>query len=218
MARGRRDPNAEQERVGERNRQILEAAAKVFARKGYHRARTREIAEEAGVAEGTIYNYFDNKRELLLALIRRATTESMSGTLAHADLQDPRSLLTAVLRDRLEMLDRNRELIKAILPEMITDRELRREYFEEVVLPSLMEYLPQAEPALQTGELRPFDVRIVLPTIMGATAAAFMFNEVLDLPTGRVGSREELVTELVNFFMEGLRRHDGVARAGETNP
>jgi TetR/AcrR family fatty acid metabolism transcriptional regulator len=45
---------------------ICEAAIKLFAAKGYHEARADEIAQEAGVAVGTIYNYFKNKEDILL--------------------------------------------------------------------------------------------------------------------------------------------------------
>ena len=52
-----------------RRTQILMGAAQVFAEKGYHKSTTKEIATAAGVSEGTIYNYFGNKRELLLAMV-----------------------------------------------------------------------------------------------------------------------------------------------------
>ena len=48
-------------RAKERRQGILEAAARVFARKGFEKATTREIAQEADVSEGTIYNYFASK-------------------------------------------------------------------------------------------------------------------------------------------------------------
>ncbi len=44
---------------------ILEAAIKVFARSGYHRARISDIAREAGIAYGLVYHYFKNKEEIL---------------------------------------------------------------------------------------------------------------------------------------------------------
>ncbi len=43
-------------RIAARKEQILDAAAQVFAAKGFHRATTKEIAEAADVSEGTIYN------------------------------------------------------------------------------------------------------------------------------------------------------------------
>ncbi|MBE9508961.1 MAG: helix-turn-helix transcriptional regulator, partial [Chloroflexi bacterium] len=54
-----------------RRAQILNAAATVFAEKGFHRATTREIARVADVSEGTIYNYFDSKEDLLVGIITR---------------------------------------------------------------------------------------------------------------------------------------------------
>ena len=52
-----------------RREQILEAATKVFAEKGFRAARMQEVAATAGVANGTVYNYFASKDELLLALL-----------------------------------------------------------------------------------------------------------------------------------------------------
>ena len=55
-----------QERVDRRRAQILAAASRVFARQGFHRTTVRQVASEAGIADGTIYLYFDSKQELLL--------------------------------------------------------------------------------------------------------------------------------------------------------
>ena len=57
--------------VNARREQILEAATRVFAEKGFRRATTREVAREAGVSEGTIYNYFDDKDALMVAILDR---------------------------------------------------------------------------------------------------------------------------------------------------
>ncbi len=51
---------------GARRTQILEAAAQVFAHKGFDRATVTEIARTAGLAEGSIYNYFHSKEDLLV--------------------------------------------------------------------------------------------------------------------------------------------------------
>jgi len=47
---------------------ILHAAIKVFAEQGYHKAQISRIAEHAGVATGTVYLYFGNKRDILLKI------------------------------------------------------------------------------------------------------------------------------------------------------
>jgi AcrR family transcriptional regulator len=54
----------------EKRRQILDAAVRVFARKGFHRSRVGDIAEEAGVAHGLLYHYFSSKDEVLETIFR----------------------------------------------------------------------------------------------------------------------------------------------------
>ncbi|MBN1882593.1 MAG: TetR/AcrR family transcriptional regulator [Deltaproteobacteria bacterium] len=49
---------------------ILDAAIRVFARKGYYGARVSDIANEAGIAYGLVYHYFKNKEDLLLSIFR----------------------------------------------------------------------------------------------------------------------------------------------------
>ena len=62
------DPIQEQ-LTAARRAQILKAATRIFAQKGFHRATIKEIAREAGLADGTIYLYFENKNALMLTLL-----------------------------------------------------------------------------------------------------------------------------------------------------
>jgi TetR/AcrR family fatty acid metabolism transcriptional regulator len=54
----------------ERRRQILDAAVRAFAKKGYHACRVSDIAEEAGVAYGLVYHYFESKDAVLESIFR----------------------------------------------------------------------------------------------------------------------------------------------------
>ncbi len=65
-----------QRQLAERLDKILAAASRLFAEKGFHRTTTKEIAEAADVAEGTLYNYFDNKNDLLLEIVNRLSENS----------------------------------------------------------------------------------------------------------------------------------------------
>ncbi|PKQ19869.1 MAG: TetR/AcrR family transcriptional regulator [Actinobacteria bacterium HGW-Actinobacteria-6] len=60
---------------------LLDAAAAVFSERGYARATTKEIAKSAGVAEGTIYRHFDDKRELFKAAFAERTALMRADTL-----------------------------------------------------------------------------------------------------------------------------------------
>ena len=60
-------------RAANKREQILEAAKTLFSRNGFQATTTDAIAKEAGLAVGTIYNYFGNKEEILTAIFREAS-------------------------------------------------------------------------------------------------------------------------------------------------
>jgi AcrR family transcriptional regulator len=188
----------------ERRRRILDAAATVFARRGYHQAKTREIAREAGVAEGTIYNYFPSKRDLLLAIIDQVVTESIPMMCQDQDCADLPTILSCFLADRLAMLERNSQLLKAVVPEMINDADLREGYLQQVAVHLVNALVPVHQRALTLARTRPFNPRVLLPALAGATIAAFVFNEMAAFPMGKAATRQELTEELVHLFLGGL--------------
>jgi AcrR family transcriptional regulator len=63
------------ERTTDRRRELLDAAVRVFARKGFHGSRVGDIAEEAGVAHGLLYHYFRSKEEVLETVFRETWQE-----------------------------------------------------------------------------------------------------------------------------------------------
>src|SRR2546430_3426370 len=105
---------AEQERTDRRRAQILAAASRVFARHGFHRATVRQVAQEAGIADGTVYLYFRSKRELLLALLGQLgrVGERPADFAAHAGA-DARGFASAYLEQRFRQLRGWRQLFAA---------------------------------------------------------------------------------------------------------
>jgi len=76
------------ERTTDRRRELLDAAVRVFARKGFHAARVGDIAEEAGVAHGLLYHYFRSKDEVLETVFRE-TWQALQhdlGRIEHAEV------------------------------------------------------------------------------------------------------------------------------------
>ena len=64
-------------RPDDRPQEILDAALKVFAERGYRNTRLEDIGEAAGVTKGAIYHYFANKEELLLRAIEHRREEAL---------------------------------------------------------------------------------------------------------------------------------------------
>src|SRR5205814_10367937 len=123
--------------VTARRNQILDAATKVFAEKGFHRATIKDIARVAGIADGTIYTYFSSKTEVLLGILNRLNeTTEREQQLAPNSEQGIRSFFTAYLRQRMALLWPNAEVFQAVLPEMLVNAELRELYYEQVLAPT----------------------------------------------------------------------------------
>jgi TetR/AcrR family transcriptional regulator, fatty acid metabolism regulator protein len=90
---------------------ILRAAVDVFAQNGYFNAKVSEIAKAAGVADGTIYLYFDGKEDLLLTIFREHTRnflQSLQFQLTSVSRDEDR--LRVAIRHHLETLGRDRSL------------------------------------------------------------------------------------------------------------
>src|SRR5258708_29070674 len=90
---------------------ILDAAIEVIAEHGFFHSRVAEIAERAGVADGTIYLYFKNKDELLMAAIDSAFHRFIPrAKAALKDTSDPREKLRRIALLHLESLGSNPSL------------------------------------------------------------------------------------------------------------
>src|SRR3954447_1880793 len=120
MAKTTNDPIQEQLIAARRN-QILEAATTVFANKGFHRATIRDVAKAAGIADGTIYIYFENKTALLMGILDRLNeTDQRQAHFDQSADMDMDSFFRLHLRQRLEVLNgRGMEVIQIVLSEVM---------------------------------------------------------------------------------------------------
>src|SRR5579859_3662937 len=115
-----------------RRAQILDAATRVFAAKGFHRATIRDVAQAAGVADGTIYNYFGNKTDVLLGLLNRLSAVEERPTdfaAAHGMRWD--AFLRLYLAQRLSALQADSAAFRAVLPELLADATIRERYLAQ---------------------------------------------------------------------------------------
>ena len=95
----------EQIRVASRQR-IVDQALALFAEHGYERTSVRMIADAAGISQGLLYNYFDNKQALLLAIFEESVAD-VRASFALADAAPPAERLERLVRGAFEVLKRN---------------------------------------------------------------------------------------------------------------
>ena len=103
----------------DRAQQIIEAAVRVFARKGYYNSRVSDIAREAGVAAGTIYLYFKTKDDILVTLFREKMAEFV-GALRKAIVDEPdaASKVRRLVALHFRMLEESPELAEVVQVEL----------------------------------------------------------------------------------------------------
>ncbi len=126
--------------IAARRNQILEAAASVFAAKGFHPTTIKDIAKEAGIADGTIYNYFENKTALLLGILDRMRT-SVQADFDPAQLSqlDLRTFLHAYFRHPLMALRANNfDLFRVVISEIMVNETLRTRCYQTILEPTIL--------------------------------------------------------------------------------
>jgi AcrR family transcriptional regulator len=170
--------------VAARRTQILDAATRVFASKGFNRATIRDVARDAGVADGTIYNYFANKTDLLFGLLDRLNdTERRPESLAQATEAPIGDYFRAYLRERVETLWSNADLFRAVLPELLANPELRARYYDEVIMPTMALGEGAFRALVANGTVRdldlPLSVRIVAGSVLGLMVLQLLGDETL---------------------------------------
>lgn len=116
-------------RSGDKRTRILDAAVRVFARKGFHATRVSEVAKAAGVADGTIYLYFKSKDALLVSLFEHRVTR----LLAFLEAELPRcegaaNKLKRVIAIQLGLLEGERDLAEVVTVILRQSTKLMKEY------------------------------------------------------------------------------------------
>ncbi len=104
-------PQSEAFRGTSKRERILRAAVDIFAQHGYFNAKVSDIAKTAGVADGTIYLYFDGKEDLLITIFKdhtRSYLESLERQMVN--VPRPEDRIRMAIRHHLETLGRDRAL------------------------------------------------------------------------------------------------------------
>src|SRR5436190_10792446 len=111
----------------DKRRLILDAAVRVFARKGYHASRVGDIAEEAGVAHGLLYHYFRSKDELLETIFRETWRDVLDAVRAIEETDESaRERLAGVAKILLRAWRRDPDLVRVLVREVTRSSHLQR--------------------------------------------------------------------------------------------
>ena len=207
LSAAREDPLTDL-RTRTRREQILRAAAAAFADQGFHRAKVRDVADRAGLAEGTIYNYFASKDELLLALLDAVNeTPERPEAFAAAAAEAVPSFVRAYVRKRFTDLEPHLDVLRPILSELLVDADLRERYLRATVEPTLELAERYFARKIEAGEIAAVDpgllARAMAAQVFGLAVLRLLGDARLDAEWDAVG---ELVADLLVAGLEAERR------------
>ncbi len=197
----------QQQLIDARRSQILDAATAVFAEKGFHKAIIKDVAKQAGVADGTIYNYFENKTALVLAILNRLneTDQREEDFAASADM-DLRTFFHAYMHQRFAHLDPGGYAIfKVLIPEILTNNDLRETYYRQVIEPTFQKIEPFFQAWIERGELKPFDTHLMISTLSGMFLGMIMLRLIGD--EYLIAHWEQLPDLMTTIILNGIQEN-----------
>lgn len=188
-----------------RRTQILMGAAQIFSEKGFHKATTKEVAKAAGVSEGTIYNYFATKRDLLVAMVDMVAIQSIKDLIPTDPNGDPRELFAAIMRNRYQLASKRGHLIVPIIAEIFTDVEMREALYQQIVIPLAANLETFIQHHIDAGHFRPVNPVVATRAFVGIVLVNFAIK--LSNLDDRYNAicLEELIEEMVTVFLQGLQ-------------
>lgn len=194
---------AKQRRSKDKRDRILKAAVKVFAKNGFYATRVSEVAKAAGVADGTIYLYFDSKDDLLVSLFE----DRVSKLLAFMSESLPRlpsapERLRAVIDMQLGLLEGERDLAEVVTVIIRQSTRLMKEF----AAPKFLAYLDAIAKIVQEGQAAGDFRADVSPHIAARAVFGALDGITLTWALGRAeqGALARAATQVADIFLRGL--------------
>ena len=141
---------------------IIDAATKIFAKKGFHKARISEIAREAQIADGTIYIYFENKDDILISLFEEQMNAVLDNMVEKISEQNnPIKKLEKFALTHLQLIEQNKNLAEIIQVEIRQSSKFMKEYKNE----KFTQYLDLVGKIIQEGQENGVFKKEVIPGV-----------------------------------------------------
>jgi len=124
-----------------REKRIFDAAVEVFSKKGYDAATTKDIAEAAGVAEGTIFRYYKTKKGILHSILIKFSDflfidmalKPIEEIFANSKEKELKQVLHDIIMDRIAMVDKVYPVVSVLLSEILFKEDVRDALLQKLV-------------------------------------------------------------------------------------
>ncbi|HOY63115.1 MAG TPA: TetR/AcrR family transcriptional regulator [bacterium] len=184
-----------------RRRQIFNGATKVFAQKGYSSATTQEIADAAGLAKGTLYEYVQSKEEILMLTVKEGLSLVKTETdKAIAGMEDPMDRLQAALRVQLNFAKKYRHAARVLRLEIFDLSENGRKFLSKIVDDHIEMFRAFIDDGIEKGRLKKLDSRIAAELLMHACS---FYSDYGYLPHQKI-PLNDITDFIIDNFVQGI--------------
>ncbi len=191
------------------HQKIIKAAIKVFSEKGFEGATTSEIAQEAGVAEGTIFRHFGTKKGILHGILFSVVSDVQSSHMISylAELiekGDARSLVN-VIKEQLDAIQQQLPLVKVLFYEAQFHTEVQEIMMNRIAKPILDLLSQSIEKQKKRGEFRCFDANLMVISLIASLWGFVVWKQLA--PEQEILDEEEALVQLLNIWLNGVAVH-----------
>ena len=211
-ARKRPDaPRREYRRAAERRVEIIAAAQAEFVRSNFAGARTRDIADAAGVNQATLFKHFPTKEALFEEAVMRPLIEAMQGMHGRVEVYEtartPAEMGYLSRESTIHHIEDMQRILPLLTTALFSDLESGRRLFQEQLEPLIRE----------RGEvLRPLAKDGLTPEFLGLASFGMMFAVALQRWfSGRTDDLSATATQFNQLYTGGFARERSSPTAGE---
>ena len=183
---------------------ILQAALHLFARQGYDGTTTKDLANAANVAEGTLFRHFANKKAILIEVATSGWVEILTDLLTELSEMGSYKAVAQVMRRRMLNMQKNSSLLRVCFIEAQYHPELRERIQLEVI--TKMTDVAEAffETAMEKGIYRQMNPKIVAQVFLGMFAIAGFSNQTILEPQASPQAIQEMAEGIADIFLNGV--------------
>lgn len=189
-----------------RKEHIREKAIEVMAKYGFHNATTDKIAEEAGIAVGTIYNYFKNKEDILEYIF---LVELEKRAQFYNEVRAKHSSLVARIYELLVKHFNEIKMNPSVGQIMVREQQFPNRH-ELTAVTKFLDGIPSSiavmlEEAIGKQEIHPCNTSIIAAALFGSVQA--VVSSAVFAPNSKIGTQilEDAPDVLIDFFKNGLQ-------------
>lgn len=183
---------------------ILQAGKQLFAQKGYEGTTTKDLAAAAGVAEGTLFRHFANKKAILIEVATQGWVEILTDLLTELSEMGSYKAVSQVLQRRMMNLHENSDMMRVCFMEAQFHPELRDRVQAEVIDKMMNVAEAFFQTAMERGIYRPMNPKVVARVFLGMFAISGFSQETILSPNASPKEMQEMAEGIADIFLNGV--------------